>query len=79
MHYILYIFINKFFSFFFGKYSFHFYQYENKETKYFYIVKTPIKLFDDFNLDDKLKERISLIDLPGNDTINNKFNKIRIY
>ena len=36
-----------------------------------------MKLFDDFNLDDKLKERISLINLPGSDTINNKFNELK--
>ena len=54
------------------------YQYGYNESKYFYIFKSPIKLFDDFNLDDKLKERISLIALPGSDTINNKFSEIKM-
>ena len=45
------------------------------ESQYFYIIKTPIKFFDDFNFDDELKQNISLIDLPGSDTqAENKFN-----
>ena len=55
------------------------YQYGNHESKYFYIVKTPITFFDDYNLDDKLKKRISLIDLPGSDIVNNKFNHVKKY
>ena len=52
------------------------YKYGNSESKYFYIVKTSIKSFDDFGYDDDLKERILLIDLPGSDTKDNKFNDI---
>ena len=50
------------------------YRYGDSESKYFYIVKTPIKCFDDFQYDDDLKDRIYLIDLPGSDTDDNKFN-----
>ena len=51
------------------------YRYGNSESKYFYIVKTTIKSFDDFKFEDELKRRILLIDLPGSDTKDNKFNE----
>ena len=51
-------------------------RYGNNENKYFYKVKTTIKSFDDFGFDDELKKRILMIDLPGPDTKNNKFNKL---
>ena len=53
------------------------YRYGNSESKYFYIVKTPIKCFDDFQYDDELKDRIYLIDLPGSDTKDNKFSQAK--
>ena len=49
-------------------------RYGRKESKFFYKVKTPIKIFSDLGFDDELKKRILLIDLPGPDTKNNKFN-----
>ena len=49
-------------------------RYGRSESKFFYKVKTPIKTFDDLHFDDELKRRIILIDLPGPDTKNNKFN-----
>ena len=52
------------------------YRYGNSESKYFYVVKTPIQCFDDFKYDDELKNRILLIDLPGSDTKDNKFNEV---
>ena len=52
------------------------YRYGNSESKYFYVVKTPIQCFDDFQYDDELKNRILLIDLPGSDTKDNKFNEV---
>lgn len=51
------------------------YQYGNDESKYFYIVKTPIKFFDDYKFDEELKQNILLVDLPGSDTSKNKFNE----
>ncbi len=51
------------------------YQYGKDESKYFYLIKTPIKLFDDYEFDEDLKEKILLVDLPGCDTSNNKFNE----
>ncbi len=51
------------------------YQYGKDESKYFYLIKTPIKLFDDYKFNDELKEKILLVDLPGCDTSNNKFNE----
>ena len=51
-------------------------RYGRNESKFFYKVKTTIKSFDDFGLDDELKKRILLIDLPGPDTKDNKFNKL---
>ena len=37
-------------------------------------MKTPIKFFDDYNFSKVLKKKIFLIDLPGCDTTENKFN-----
>ena len=51
------------------------YQYGKDESKYFYLIKTPIKFFDDYKFSDELKEKILLIDLPGSDTSQNKFNE----
>lgn len=51
------------------------YQYGKDESKYFYLIKTPIKLFDDYKFNDELKEKILLVDLPGCDTSDNKFNE----
>ena len=41
-----------------------------KEEDSFYYIRTKIKLFDDFGLDDSLKRMIYLIDLPGFGTEN---------
>ena len=51
------------------------YKYGKDESKYFYLIKTPIKLFDDYKFNDEFKEKILLIDLPGSDTSENKFNE----
>ena len=51
------------------------YQYGKDESKYFFLIKTPIKLFDDYKFNDELKEKILLVDLPGSDTSDNKFNE----
>lgn len=50
-------------------------QYGKDESKYFYLVKTPIKFFDDYKLEEEFKKNILLVDLPGSDTSNNKFNE----
>ena len=49
-------------------------KYGNDENEFFYLVKTPIKYFDDNNFDEELKNKIFLVDLPGCDTNENKFN-----
>ena len=49
-------------------------QYGKDENHYFYIIKTPIKFFDDYNFNEELKKKIFLVDLPGCDTKDNKFN-----
>ena len=49
-------------------------QYSPDEAKCFFILKTPIKFFEKLN--DNLKKHICLIDLPGGDTDNNRFNGI---
>ena len=41
------------------------------ENELFYLVKTPIKYFDDNNFDEELKNKIFLVDLPGCDTNEN--------
>jgi GTPase Era involved in 16S rRNA processing len=51
------------------------YQYGKDESKYFYLVKTPIKFFDDYKFGEVLKKNVLLVDLPGSDTSNNKFNE----
>ena len=51
------------------------FQYGKDESKYFYLVKTPIKFFDDYKFDEELKKNVLLVDLPGSDTSNNKFNE----
>ena len=51
-------------------------RYGRSEDKFFYKVKTTIKTFDDLGFDEELKKRILLIDLPGPDTQNNKFNRL---
>ena len=48
-------------------------QYSPDEEKCFFILKTPIKFFEKLN--DDLKKHICLIDLPGGDTANNRFNE----
>ena len=50
------------------------YEYGKDESKYFYLIKTPIKFFDDHKFPQTLKKKIFFIDLPGSDTQNNKFN-----
>jgi len=50
--------------------------YSKNENKHFFILKTPIKLFDILNLSDDLKKRTSFIDLPGGDTDENAFNQL---
>ena len=52
------------------------YRYDKNPNKHFFIVKTTIKSFDDFEFSQELKERILLVDLPGSDTKDNEFNKI---
>ena len=49
--------------------------YSNNEKKHFFILKTPIKLFDTLGLPNDIKERISFIDLPGGDTDKNAMNQ----
>ena len=51
------------------------YEYGKDESKYFYLIETPIKFFDDYIFEESLKKKIFLIDLPGCDTQNNKFNE----
>ena len=50
------------------------FQYGEDESKYFYIIKTPIKFFDDYEFSEELKRSIFFIDLPGFDTSKNMFN-----
>jgi len=50
------------------------YEYSNKEEKCFFILKTPIKFLDDYDISEDLKRRISFIDLPGSNTEKNSFN-----
>ena len=52
------------------------YRYSRDEMKHFYIVKTPIKSFDDFGFSDELKKRIIFVDMPGSDIKDNEFNRI---
>ena len=49
--------------------------YTSNQKKHFFILKTPIKLFEYLNLSTDLKERISFIDLPGGDTKGNVMNR----
>ena len=49
--------------------------YTSNQKKHFFILKTPIKLFDYLDLSIDLKERISFIDLPGGDTKGNVMNR----
>lgn len=49
--------------------------YTSNQKKHFFILKTPIKLFDYLVLSEDLKERISFIDLPGGDTKGNVMNR----
>jgi hypothetical protein len=53
------------------------YEYSNKEEKCFFILKTPIRFFDDCDISEDLKRRISFIDLPGSNTLKNAFNYIK--
>ena len=46
------------------------YEFNEKEEDSFYYIKTKIKLFDDLEFDDSLKNMIYLIDLPGFGTEN---------
>ena len=46
------------------------------QQKHFFILRTPILLFDILQLPDELKERISFIDLPGGDTDENIMNQL---
>ena len=48
--------------------------YSNDERKQFYILKTPIEFLKEYNISEDLKRRISFIDLPGSNSINNAFN-----
>ena len=49
-------------------------KYSLDEKTQFYILKTPIEFFNEYNINDDLKRRISFIDLPGSNTLNNAFN-----
>ena len=49
--------------------------YSNNQKQHFFILKTPIQLFDILGLSNDLKERISFIDLPGGDTDKNAMNQ----
>ena len=49
-------------------------EYTTDEKKQFFILKTPIAFFNENNLDDELKRRISFIDLPGQNSLKNIFN-----
>ena len=51
------------------------YQYGKDESKYFYLIKTPIKFFDDYKFEEEFKKKVIFVDLPGSDTSNNKFNE----
>ena len=55
------------------------FQYGEDESKYFYIIKTPIKFFDDYEFSEELKRKIFLVDLPGFDTSKNMFNSQNVY
>ena len=48
--------------------------YSQDEGKQFYILKTPIEFLKEYNISEDLKRRISFIDLPGSNSINNAFN-----
>ena len=54
------------------------YQFNEKEEDSFYYIKTKIKLFDEMELNESLKEMIILIDFPGFGT-GNIFEKKKIY
>lgn len=49
--------------------------YSNNQKKHFFILKTPIELFDILGLSNDIKERVSFIDLPGGDTDKNAMNQ----
>ena len=51
-------------------------KYGENESKHFYIVRTTVRCFNDFGFSDELKKRILLVDLPGSDTKDNKFNQV---
>ena len=50
------------------------YEYSYDEKKQFYILKTPIEFFNEYNISEDLKRRIFFIDLPGSNSIKNAFN-----
>ena len=58
-------------------------EYSLDEKTQFYILKTPIEFFNEYNINDDLKRRISFIDLPGSNSLNNTFNikkeKLTVY
>ena len=47
---------------------------QQMKKKQFFILKTPIAFFNEYNIDDELKRRISFIDLPGQNSLKNVFN-----
>ena len=51
--------------------------YSTNQKKHFFILKTPIKLFEILQLSDDLRKRTSFIDLPGGDTDENILNQIK--
>ena len=50
-------------------------EYSYDEAKQFFILKTPIEFFNEYNINDDLKRRISFIDFPGSNSFKNVFNK----
>ena len=48
--------------------------YSDDEGKQFFLLKTPIEFFNEYNISEDLKRRIFFIDLPGSNSINNAFN-----
>ena len=50
-------------------------EYAYNETNQFYILKTPIEFFNEYNVGDDLKRRIFFIDLPGSNSTQKVFGK----
>ena len=54
------------------------YKYEENEENFFYIINVKVSFLDIFEFDEKIKEKICFVDLPGYGT-NNKFEEKNIY